>query len=94
MTSAQVSEGPTVPASRIPRQAWHLTPITHRLWISPLPDATEGESRPMPAHTTRLRLLAASATVLAALMLTGCKDGTGVRDEGPSTTSSSTHSTH
>ncbi|WSQ10998.1 hypothetical protein OG604_26445 [Streptomyces sp. NBC_01231] len=48
----------------------------------------------MPARTTRLRLLAASATVLAALMLTGCKDGTGVRDEGPSTTSSSTHSTH
>ncbi|CAM5297205.1 hypothetical protein SALBM311S_11747 [Streptomyces alboniger] len=48
----------------------------------------------MSARTTRLRLLAASASVLAALVLTGCKDGTGVRDEGPSTTSSSTHSAH
>jgi hypothetical protein len=48
----------------------------------------------MSARTTGLRLLAASATVLAALMLTGCKDGTGVRDEGPSTTFPSTHSTH
>jgi len=47
----------------------------------------------MSARTTRLRLLAASATVLAALMLTGCKDGTGVRDEGPSTLPPSHHTT-
>ncbi|MEV2216951.1 hypothetical protein AB0H86_36955 [Streptomyces sp. NPDC050997] len=48
----------------------------------------------MSARTARLRLLAASATVLAALMLTACKDGTGVRDEGPSTLSPSPHTTH
>jgi outer membrane murein-binding lipoprotein Lpp len=40
----------------------------------------------MPVRTTRVRLrvLAAAAAVLAALLLSGCKDGTGVRDEGPS----------
>ncbi|MER7929617.1 MULTISPECIES: hypothetical protein [unclassified Streptomyces] len=46
----------------------------------------------MPARTTRtrsltrtrVRVLAASAAVLAALLLSGCKDGMGVRDEGPS----------
>ncbi|MFI6405007.1 hypothetical protein [Streptomyces sp. NPDC050548] len=42
----------------------------------------------MPVRTIRVRLLAVSATaaVLAALLLTGCKDGMGVRDEGPSGT--------
>ncbi|MDV9175995.1 hypothetical protein R6V09_38485 [Streptomyces sp. W16] len=41
----------------------------------------------MPVRTTRVRLLAtATAAVLAALLLTGCKDGMGVRDEGPSGT--------
>ncbi|MFJ9250731.1 hypothetical protein [Streptomyces sp. NPDC101776] len=38
----------------------------------------------MPARTTRIRVLAATAAVLAALLLSGCKDGMGVRDEGPS----------
>jgi hypothetical protein len=40
----------------------------------------------MPARTTRIRLrvLAATAAVLAALLLSGCEDGMGVRDEGPS----------
>jgi hypothetical protein len=42
---------------------------------------------------TRLRLFAAMSAVLAALVLTGCNDGTGVRDEGPSTVSPSAHST-
>ncbi|MGX9888454.1 hypothetical protein [Streptomyces sp. NPDC002276] len=42
----------------------------------------------MPVRTIRVRRLAVSATaaVLAALLLTGCKDGMGVRDEGPSGT--------
>ncbi|WP_199830711.1 hypothetical protein [Streptomyces sp. MMG1533] len=39
----------------------------------------------MSARTRRL--LAATALTLLALVLTGCKDGTGVRDEGPSTVS-------
>ncbi|MFI6617353.1 hypothetical protein [Streptomyces sp. NPDC050528] len=45
----------------------------------------------MPARTTRTRVrartrvLAVATTVLAAaLLLSGCKDGMGVRDEGPS----------
>lgn len=47
----------------------------------------------MPARTTRIhtrtrirvRVLATAAAVLtAALLLSGCKDGMGVRDEGPS----------
>jgi hypothetical protein len=41
----------------------------------------------MPARPTRLRLLAATAAALAALTLTGCEDGEGLRDEGPSATS-------
>jgi len=41
----------------------------------------------MPVRTARVRLLATvTAAVLAALLLTGCKDGMGVRDEGPSGT--------
>ena len=52
----------------------------------------------MPARTTRtrvrVRVLAATAAVLAALLLSGCKDGMGVRDEGPSgVTPTSTGST-
>ncbi|MEU7054960.1 hypothetical protein [Streptomyces sp. NPDC046197] len=43
----------------------------------------------MPACPARTRLLAATALVLAALTLTGCHDGQGVRDEGPSSVSSS-----
>ncbi|WP_199810998.1 hypothetical protein [Streptomyces sp. NRRL F-525] len=43
----------------------------------------------MPARTartgTRIRVLATTAAVLTALLLlSGCKDGMGVRDEGPS----------
>ncbi|MFI9175543.1 hypothetical protein [Streptomyces lincolnensis] len=41
----------------------------------------------MPARPARLRLLAATAAALAALTLTGCEDGEGLRDEGPSATS-------
>lgn len=33
------------------------------------------------------RLLLATALTLLTLVLTGCEDGTGVRDEGPSTAS-------
>lgn len=56
----------------------------------------------MPARTTRFhtrtRVLATATAVLtAALLLSGCKDGMGVRDEGPSgvspTSSMSTGST-
>ncbi|MDQ1047650.1 hypothetical protein [Streptomyces sp. V4I2] len=48
----------------------------------------------MSARTRhRRRLLAATALTLLALVLTGCEDGTGVRDEGPSTLSPSAHST-
>ncbi|MFI1169677.1 hypothetical protein ACH4UM_40580 [Streptomyces sp. NPDC020801] len=48
----------------------------------------------MPARPTRApaaaRLLAAAALVLAAsATLTGCRDGQGVQDEGPSSVSSS-----
>lgn len=48
----------------------------------------------MPARTTRarlrVRLLAATVLVLtASTALTGCNDGEGVRDEGPSTDSAS-----
>ncbi|WP_037674584.1 hypothetical protein [Streptomyces griseus] len=39
----------------------------------------------MPARrAARTRLLAAALTALAALALTGCRDGEGLRDEGPS----------
>ncbi|MFG2134530.1 hypothetical protein ACGFNV_43160 [Streptomyces sp. NPDC048751] len=39
----------------------------------------------MPARrAARPRLLAAALTALAALALTGCRDGEGLRDEGPS----------
>ena len=43
----------------------------------------------MPARTartgTRIRVLATTAAVLTTLLLlSGCKDGMGVRDEGPS----------
>ncbi|MFG2379181.1 hypothetical protein ACGFY9_48045 [Streptomyces sp. NPDC048504] len=54
----------------------------------------------MPARTihTRIRVLVTATAVLtAALLLSGCKDGMGVRDEGPSgvspTSSMSTGST-
>ena len=47
-----------------------------------------------PLTRTRVRVLAATAAVLAALLLSGCKDGMGVRDEGPSgVTPTSTGST-
>jgi predicted small secreted protein len=41
------------------------------------------------ARTTRTRFLAATAVALAALTLTACNDGNGVRGEGPSDTSAS-----
>ncbi|MFJ8010474.1 DUF4232 domain-containing protein [Streptomyces fagopyri] len=43
----------------------------------------------MSARTVRTRLLAASTVALAALALTGCDNGKGVRDEGPSAASES-----
>ncbi|WP_328933578.1 MULTISPECIES: hypothetical protein [unclassified Streptomyces] len=51
-------------------------------------------TRTRPLTRTRVRVLAATAAVLAALLLSGCKDGMGVRDEGPSgVTPTSTGST-
>ncbi|WP_329255414.1 hypothetical protein OG223_30375 [Streptomyces sp. NBC_01478] len=49
----------------------------------------------MPARITRarVRVLATTAAVLATLLLSGCKDGTGVRDEGPSGVSPTSMST-
>lgn len=41
----------------------------------------------MSARTTRTRLLAATTVALAALALTACDNGQGVRDEGPSAAS-------
>ncbi|WP_329326463.1 DUF4232 domain-containing protein [Streptomyces sp. NBC_01689] len=43
----------------------------------------------MSARTVRTRLLAASTVALAALALTACDNGKGVRDEGPSAASES-----
>ncbi|WP_330306468.1 MULTISPECIES: hypothetical protein [unclassified Streptomyces] len=43
----------------------------------------------MSARTARIRLLAATAVAVAALALTACDDGEGVRDEGPSAASRS-----
>ncbi|MCX4576698.1 DUF4232 domain-containing protein [Streptomyces sp. NBC_01571] len=43
----------------------------------------------MSARTVRTRLLAASTVALAALALTACDNGKGVRDEGPSAASRS-----
>ncbi|MER6981134.1 hypothetical protein [Streptomyces carpinensis] len=44
----------------------------------------------MPARSVRTRLLAATALLLAGCaVLTGCHDGQGVRDEGPSAVSRS-----
>jgi hypothetical protein len=37
-----------------------------------------------PPTRTRARLLLAATAALAALVLTACKDGQGLRDEGPS----------
>ena len=42
----------------------------------------------MSARTVRARLLALTTVALAALALTACRTGEGVRDEGPSTASS------
>lgn len=44
----------------------------------------------MPARAPRIRLFAATALVLAAFALAGCRDGKGLKDEGPATT----HSLH
>ncbi|QJS98917.1 hypothetical protein G9272_25965 [Streptomyces asoensis] len=40
--------------------------------------------RPTPPTRRRVRLLAAALTAAAALALTACHDGEGLRDEGPS----------
>ena len=37
-----------------------------------------------PPTRTRARLLLAATAALAALVLTACRDGQGLRDEGPS----------
>ncbi|MFI5963109.1 hypothetical protein ACIA8J_13145 [Streptomyces asoensis] len=41
-------------------------------------------TRPTNPDRRRLRLLAAALTAVAALALTACHDGQGLRDEGPS----------
>lgn len=43
-----------------------------------------------PARRPRARLLAALLVAIAALTLTACEDGQGLRDEGPSTPTSPT----
>ncbi|MFG2555254.1 hypothetical protein [Streptomyces sp. NPDC048581] len=43
-----------------------------------------------PARRPRARLLAATLVAVAALTLTACEDGQGLRDEGPSTPTSPT----
>ncbi|MFJ1811692.1 MULTISPECIES: hypothetical protein [unclassified Streptomyces] len=44
-------------------------------------------TRPTPPTRPRVRLLAAALTAAAALALTACQDGEGLRDEGPSSSS-------
>ncbi|MFJ9631895.1 hypothetical protein ACIRU8_29770 [Streptomyces sp. NPDC101175] len=53
-----------------------------------MPDrTTRARARVRGRARARVRVLAgATAAVLAVLLLTGCKDGMGVRDEGPSGT--------
>ncbi|MGC9541706.1 hypothetical protein [Streptomyces sp. UG1] len=46
-----------------------------------------------PARRPRARLLAAALVTIAALALTACEDGHGLRDEGPSTPTSPTATT-
>ncbi|WP_128432649.1 hypothetical protein [Streptomyces cyaneus] len=43
-----------------------------------------------PARHPRVRLLAATLVAIAALTLTACEDGHGLRDEGPSKPTSPT----
>ncbi|MFF6807624.1 hypothetical protein [Streptomyces sp. NPDC012616] len=43
--------------------------------------------RPAPPTRRRVRLLAVALTAAAALTLTACHDGEGLRDEGPSSSS-------
>lgn len=45
------------------------------------------------AHTRASRLLAALTVVFATLTLTACEDGEGLRDEGPSTSTTQTTTT-
>jgi hypothetical protein len=47
----------------------------------------------MSLRRRRTRLLAAALTCVAALALTACRDGEGLRDEGPSGSGSSHRST-
>ncbi|MER6560080.1 hypothetical protein ABT300_20560 [Streptomyces sp. NPDC001027] len=44
-------------------------------------------TRPTPPTRRRVRLLAVALTAAAALALTACRDGEGLRDEGPSSSS-------
>ncbi|MFI6014984.1 hypothetical protein ACIBAG_40495 [Streptomyces sp. NPDC051243] len=46
-----------------------------------------------PARRPRVRLLAATLAAIAALTLTACEDGQGLRDEGPSTPTTPTATT-
>lgn len=96
----QVTAVWSVPASRIGRHLWPGTAIFAQAVnepplpapgraARPLPTRREGRTV-MPARTTRTRLLAAAAVLVAALSLTACEDGEGVRDEGPSATETGT----
>jgi hypothetical protein len=77
----------TVASGRITTQA-----VAH---TEPMTDTNaQGEVRTMSAsaHPTRARarLLAVTLVALAALTLTACEDGEGLRDEGPSSPTSPT----
>jgi hypothetical protein len=53
---------------------------------------TRPTPRSHPRTRTRVRLLCAALTAVAALVLTACNDGQGLRDEGPSSSSTQTGS--
>lgn len=82
MTFLQVRDHPATSASRISRGPWRRKAII-----------TQAEARtpatPQKAPTTmpaiRRSLTALLLAALVALGLTGCQDGTGLKDEGPAT---------
>jgi hypothetical protein len=55
-----------------------------------MPTRSTRSTRPAAPTRRRVRLLAAALTAVAALTLTACRDGEGLRDEGPSSSSTVT----